>query len=404
MATNAGPLIPHVVVDSAAFIKRARLETFGTELYTCPEVTAEIRDAHTREFLKCLPYTVHMEIPSKESINFVRAIAKNTGDISVLSNTDISVIALTYELYKRFVGEPEPKPIIPIPSDLGQQAQYHEEEKGEPEDGESGTESEDDVESKSSRSSDLPAENEWITEDNFETRALDNFGLGTNWKDDTEAINKPPPIVACLTTDFAMQNVLFHAGIPIISLEGRLISQPRTNLLWCGSCFRPTKRSDTYFCPSCAQPNLRRIPVTLHEDGRLEFHFSRHFKKRLRGLKQPVTKPKGGKYADDPIYCPDQRLPDRRPARPKHPKVQLVATNGLLELENIELTTIIDGIAAFPLQDVTSRSSRKGIRSDHQIPSRSLHHPMAEHGLKPTRGAAQYSKQRTGNKKKKRSH
>ncbi|VDP93451.1 unnamed protein product [Echinostoma caproni] len=140
----------------------------------------------------------------------------------------------------------------------------------------------------------FPAEDEWITEQNFDQKAMNNFGLGNSFiSEQTEQtidpttgcpVPPPPPVVACLTTDFAMQNVLFHLGLDLVSMNGMRITRPRTYLLWCGSCFRPTKRTDTYFCPFCAQANLRRIPVTLHPDGNLEFHFSRRFVKSLRGL------------------------------------------------------------------------------------------------------------------------
>lgn len=48
---------------------------------------------------------------------------------------------------------------------------------------------------------------------------------------------------------------------------------------------RHTTKQDSYFCRICGYPNLRRIPVTLHEDGQLEFHFAKKFVKNLRGTK-----------------------------------------------------------------------------------------------------------------------
>ncbi|VDP45779.1 unnamed protein product [Echinostoma caproni] len=60
--------------------------------------------------------------------------------------------------------------------------------------------------------------------------------------------------------------------------------------------------------------------------------------------------------------------------------------------------------SAFPLHDVTSRSARLGIRSDHQIAPHNHFRPTAEHGLKPTRGTAHLPKTRTGNKKKKKNN
>ncbi|KAF6772561.1 hypothetical protein AHF37_08102 [Paragonimus kellicotti] len=416
MAVHTDKPIPHLVVDSVAFLKRARLETFGSKIYTTAQVIGELRDPKIRFALKCLPYTLRLLTPSRDSIHHVSEVAKKTGDFSVLSPTDMGLIAVTYELHRELVGDPILKPVVPLPTNLGQQARAAVASFDSKADssGDNSSLSSDEEPSSDNQPDDvdLPTENDWITEHNFEEKSFENFGFGTDNMSRRERCisgqkdvgDEPTLVVACLTTDFAMQNVLFHLGLHLVGLNGMRITQPRTHLLWCGSCFRPTKRTDTYFCPSCAQANLRRIPVTLKEDGQLQFHFSRRFVKSLRGTQQPIRRPKGGKHADEPIYCPDQRLPDRRPAKPKHPDVQPIATNGMLD----ELTDDLEGLCdfgadapiAFPLHDINTRAARVGIRSDHQIAPRSWFRTKVEHGLKPTRGTAHISKPRTGNKKK----
>ncbi|TGZ58307.1 hypothetical protein CRM22_009683 [Opisthorchis felineus] len=299
MAVHLGNPIPHLVVDSVAFLKRARLETFGSKVYTTTEVIRELRDPQIRAALKSLPYVLHLEEPSKEAIKIVSEMSKRTGDYSVLSATDVGLIALTYELHKTHVGEPVEKPIIPLSTDLGVQAQVCMPDSKDSDASSSATsdaettEDEDDDDGAEPKLADdgdneMPSADDWISEHNFEQKAADNFGFGRKFRcQEPPSSNdtSPPPVVACLTTDFAMQNVLFHLGLELVSLCGMKITRPRTHLLWCGSCFRPTKRTDTYFCPSCAQANLRRIPVTLMEDGQLQFHFSRRFIKSLRGSK-----------------------------------------------------------------------------------------------------------------------
>jgi RNA-binding protein NOB1 len=44
--------------------------------------------------------------------------------------------------------------------------------------------------------------------------------------------------VACMTSDFAMQNVLLQIGIPILSVDGLLIKKPRSYVLKCISCYK----------------------------------------------------------------------------------------------------------------------------------------------------------------------
>ena len=46
-----------------------------------------------------------------------------------------------------------------------------------------------------------------------------------------------PVPVACLTKDFAMQNVMINAGITLLALSGKVIKRARTHVLWCGSCY-----------------------------------------------------------------------------------------------------------------------------------------------------------------------
>ncbi|VDQ00476.1 unnamed protein product, partial [Trichobilharzia regenti] len=243
-------------------------QNFNAIIYTLPQVVDEIKDPQTREYMKCLPYTINCQIPQKESVKYVKDIAKRTGDISVLSSTDVHVIALTYELYRQYIGEPKVKEIKPLPSNLSLLARCEvpktdkksgisgeddddndvEDDDNEDDDNEdvegegesaAATTSEEEEETQQDAESLEPNDDDWITEDNFDEKAMTNFGLGRDFSDSMEPINKAQSdVVACLTTDFAMQNVLFHMGLDIVSLNGLRIRQPRTHLLWCSACFK----------------------------------------------------------------------------------------------------------------------------------------------------------------------
>lgn len=87
------------------------------------------------------------------------------------------------------------------------------------------SEDEDGYESDSQNSD---SEDTWITPDNLEEArrkmgALDTLSTVVE--------------VACLTTDFAMQNVLIQIGINVVSLDGLLIKQAKTFILRCFACF-----------------------------------------------------------------------------------------------------------------------------------------------------------------------
>merc|ERR1712066_847397 len=55
--------------------------------------------------------------------------------------------------------------------------------------------------------------------------------------------------VACMTTDFAMQNVLKQLGLNVFSIDGLLIRETRTWNLRCYSCFYVTSVMTKKFCP-----------------------------------------------------------------------------------------------------------------------------------------------------------
>lgn len=92
LVLDTGPLIKN---DPPVDILRAQTE----QLYILPSVLPEIRDAATRSRVETtlLPF-VTVRSPKPESVKFVSAFARRTGDLEVLSRPDLEVLALTYEL------------------------------------------------------------------------------------------------------------------------------------------------------------------------------------------------------------------------------------------------------------------------------------------------------------------
>ena len=86
-----------VVFDTAGFL--AGLQNLFDKVYTTPLVIEEVKDFRSQTLLKMsIEAGKVIEVnPSTESINYVRKILDQIGEKS-LSNTDISIIALAYEL------------------------------------------------------------------------------------------------------------------------------------------------------------------------------------------------------------------------------------------------------------------------------------------------------------------
>lgn len=85
---------------------------------------------------------------------------------------------------------------------------------------------------------------------------------------DLEILEEKSAIVACLTMDFAMQNVLMQMGLNVVSLDGRVIKQMRTFIFRCYACFKTTSVMTKVFCPYCGNKTLKKVEVILDEDGK----------------------------------------------------------------------------------------------------------------------------------------
>ena len=96
-------LINTLVVDSGPIIRNqpavSSLIASANEIVTLPSVINEIRDPAARSRLDTtLKPFLTLRDPKPESLKFVQTFARKTGDLSVLSSTDMRLIALAYEI------------------------------------------------------------------------------------------------------------------------------------------------------------------------------------------------------------------------------------------------------------------------------------------------------------------
>ncbi|CAD6233997.1 GSCOCG00007461001-RA-CDS [Cotesia congregata] len=170
---------------------------------------------------------------------------------------------------------------------------------------------------------------------------------------DADTLSEEPVKVACMTTDFAMQNVLMQMGMHVAALDGRVIKQLRTFIFRCHACYKKTSRMDLVFCPNCGLKTLKKVAVSVDENGVEHIHIN--YKKQLpvRGKRFSLPTPKGGKHAVNPILSADQPVPDQRVSK-------------LARMKNNPLNDdYIAGYSPFVTRDVFSKSAMLGIRSNH---------------------------------------
>nr|XP_034833540.1 RNA-binding protein NOB1 [Maniola hyperantus] len=380
--------IKHLVVDTTAFIRAANLQDIAESVYTVQEVVEEITNDRQRRKLVVLPYDLKIKDVFTENIKFVSEFAKKTGDYTSLSATDIKVMALTYQLEKEIVGaghlktEPMIQKTIKVTGlpeiDTNKIADFRVEDGRNVEitvkDGEESDDdsklaeeiadqiknmdlrdekevddcivkvSDDDDDESESEESDSD-NGEWITPNNFKEKKKE---LGDGEFEDRNVD------VACITSDFAMQNVLKQIGLYVTSIDGRVIRHLRTFIFRCTTCFKTTSIMTKLFCPKCGHATLKKVSVSVDEHGNQHIHINGKKPLTARGKKFSLPTPKGGQHFQYPILTEDQHIHKRFATKMARSK-----TNAL----DPDYTA---GFSPFVMKDVNSKSAVLGVRADKQ--------------------------------------
>ncbi|TVU33672.1 hypothetical protein EJB05_25504 [Eragrostis curvula] len=122
--------------------------------------------------------------------------------------------------------------------------------------------------------------------------------------------------VACVTSDYAMQNVILQIGLRLLAPGGMQIRQLHRWVLRCHACYKVTQEVGKIFCPKCGNGGtLRKVSVTVGENGITMA--SRRPRITLRGTKFSLAMPQGGRDAvtKNPVLREDQL-----PQKVLHPK------------------------------------------------------------------------------------
>ncbi|KAF8103308.1 hypothetical protein N665_0188s0247 [Sinapis alba] len=102
--------------------------------------------------------------------------------------------------------------------------------------------------------------------------------------------------VACITGDYAMQNVIIQMGLRLLAPGGMQIRQLNRWVLKCHACYTVTPEIGRIFCPKCGNGGtLRKVAVTIGENGTIIA--ARKPRVTLRGTKFSIPMPKSGRDA-----------------------------------------------------------------------------------------------------------
>ena len=116
--------------------------------------------------------------------------------------------------------------------------------------------------------------------------------------------------IACVTTDFTMQNVMLQMGIQVSSVDGMLVGGVRRWVLRCSGCFTLTSDLEKKFCPRCGASVLQRIAASVDaRTGELKLHMRAGYKPRIRGTKYSIPAPgQQGRFEGEILLREDQLL------------------------------------------------------------------------------------------------
>ncbi len=306
-------------------------------LVTLPSVISEIRDPAARSRVETLYLPlVTVRSPKPESVNFVREFARKTGDAAVLSNTDIEVLALAYDLecernggdwrlrrvpgQKRVNGNPpvreEPvkveeqdtappklKKVVDIENvtrDLQgaslREAPAFSELLAEPDTPDEdfpndATPSAEVLDQTPTSSPDSDSDSEgWITPSNIAKHQAQDESSSTSTKLEVRTLQ-----VGTMTGDFAMQNVLLQMNLNLLSPKTcKRIAHLKQTILRCHGCFATTKQMDKQFCPRCGKPTLTRVSCTTNDKGEVKLHLKANMQWNNRGNVFAIPKATSG--------------------------------------------------------------------------------------------------------------
>ncbi len=322
-----------VVVDTNSLINNVPL--VGDVFVTVSEVLDEVRDVEARRRLETTLLTTRIEtrVPSKEALQRVVAFATATGDIAVLSAADIKLIAVTRMIELEMHGETNLRAapaaqatVFSKPKGAEEEVPEGEEEEEERDDfydnvreeGEAGLEEGHEHETPSAvpaPEAAKPSSAKVATSSANESK-VSLPGWGDEWVVDAaqlevtstsdvakEAAVEDGSSVACLTADFAMQNVLLQMGLRVLSPDGRRITRAKQWALRCFSCFKITRDMGKLFCPQCGNNTLKRVSISVDAQGSVMAFFNPKNKISKRGSKFPLPKPVGGRA---PVFITDE--------------------------------------------------------------------------------------------------
>jgi RNA-binding protein NOB1 len=123
-------------------------------------------------------------------------------------------------------------------------------------------------------------EGEWITPKNIAKVRSKERAKGTQ-----PIKEEDRPKVACITGDFAMQNVMMRMGLKVMATNGMMIKKVKQFVNKCNACFNVDHAMASSFCSKCGSDFVVKVSMTVDKKGRVFFSKGARSATSLRGTK-----------------------------------------------------------------------------------------------------------------------
>ena len=275
----------NLVVDTNCFLHNlTKLKFFSNtkNIYTTKGVMDEILEFSKIQEIKLNFPNIKILQPSKKNITKVHKFSKKTGDSVSLSKQDIEIIALAIDI---IIQEGQKKILKKAPKKTKTMVGGKKDKKTQQMLGWGGDFNSDDDEG-------------WVTPSNIK-----------NLKNEVEECDSEQKCnTSIITTDFAMQNVIMQMNIPLLNLDGKIISKLKTFVMECFSCWEIMKKPDVVFCSSCGKNTVLKVTCEYKKNGDLILYRKKNKQIRVRGAKYNIPTPKGGRKIKDLLLYKDDYL------------------------------------------------------------------------------------------------
>jgi RNA-binding protein NOB1 len=130
----------------------------------------------------------------------------------------------------------------------------------------------------------------WITKDNIALQTQNKTGV---------VDEKHLSSVACVTTDYAMQNVMMTMGLRLLAVNGLEIKNIRTAMKRCHACLAVERNMDKTFCQGCGNCTLLKVTMSTSTSGIVRYYMSKKQMFNKRGTVYSIPKMRGGRNNKD---------------------------------------------------------------------------------------------------------